>query len=208
MMKRIGFRSACWRWILLSVFGLMLAGCAGSSQPATFYMLRCLDSYPAAISTTAGEQRLSVLVGPITLPGYLDRTQIIMVAGKNEMAVDEFNRWAESLQESFYRVLREDLSSLLNTPEVYGHDRSVSISADYQVVIDVTRFDSVQGEEALLTAFWTVSGKDGSAPSIRRKSTFRFPVSASGLPGIIDAQNQTLNAFSREIASAIQSLQR
>ena len=141
--------------------------CTGSSGPATFYLLRCHGGrYPgAAISTTAGDARdISILVGPITLPDYLDRTQIVTVAGKHVLALDEFSRWAESLQEGFYRVLLEDLSSLLNTPEVYAHDRSGSISADYQVVIDVTRFDSVQGEEALLTAFWTESAERTAAP--------------------------------------------
>jgi uncharacterized protein len=208
MMTRKGFRSACSGWVLLAVFGLMLVGCTGASGPSTFYMLRSMESPPESVSTAAGEKSVSVLVGPITMPGYLDRIQMVTVAGKNEITMDEFHRWAESLQESFYRVLLEDLSLLLKTPEVYGHDRGGLTFADYQVVIDVTRFDSVPGGDAVLTAFWTVSGKDGSTPSIKRKSVFRAPVSGTGFPRVVDAQNQTLNAFSREIAAAIKSLQR
>ena len=33
-----------------------------------------------------------------------------------------------------------------------------SNAVDYQVIIDVTRFDCVPGEEAVLIAFWTVKG--------------------------------------------------
>ena len=66
---------------------------------------------------------------------------MVTVAGKNEMALDEFNRWVESLRDSFYRVLLEDLSWLLKTPEVYRYDQDGSNAPDYQVVIDVTRFD-------------------------------------------------------------------
>jgi len=207
-MKRIGFRSVCSGWLLLCTFCVTLAGCTGTSGPATFYLLRSTENgSQGSISTTGGSKNISILVGPITLPDYLDRTQIVTVTGEHMLALDEFSRWAESLQESFYRVLIEDLSSLLNTPEVYGNNQSGSISADYQVTIDVTRFDVVPGGNAVLTAFWSIS-KDGNVPSIRRKSVLRAPVSATGFPGVVDAQNRTLTAFSRDIASAIQSLQR
>jgi uncharacterized lipoprotein YmbA len=207
MITRKEFRSACSSWVLLSVFGLMLVGCTGASGPSTFYMLRSMESPRESVSTTAGEKSVSVLVGPITMPGYLDRTQMVTVAGKNEMAMDEFNRWAESLQDGFCRVLVEDLSWLLNTPEVYRYDRGGSSSADYQVVIDVTRFDAVPQGDAHLIAFWIVSAKDNGSPRITRKSVFRAPVSETGFSGVVEAQNQTLTVFSREIAAAIQSLE-
>jgi len=208
-MKRRGFRSVCSGWLLLCVVGVLLSGCTGTSGPATFYLLRSTeDASRGSISTVGGSKNISILVGPITLPDYLDRTQIVTVAGEHVLALDEFSRWAESLQEGFYRVLLEDLSSLLNTPELYAHDRSGSISADYQVIIDVTRFDAVPGGNAVLTAFWSVNSKDDSVPGIRRKSVFRAPVSGAGFGGVVAAQNQTLTALSREIAAVITSLQR
>ena len=206
MITEKGFRNVCSIWVLLSIFSVMLVGCAGNS-PSTFYMLRSIEGSRESLSTPVGGKSLSVLVGPITLPNYLDRNQMVTVAGKNEMALDEFNRWVESLQDGFYRVLLEDLSWLLKTPEVYRYDRDGSNSPDYQVVVDVTRFDCRPGEDAVLTVFWTVKGMGDSASSIRRKSVFRAPVSGAGFSGIVDAQNQTLTAFSREIASTIQSLQ-
>ena len=207
MIAEKGFRNVCSIWILLSIFSVMLVGCAGNS-PSTFYMLRSIEGSRESLPSAESEKSISVLVGPISLPGYLDRIQIVTVAGKNEMALDEFNRWAESLRDSFYRVLLEDLSSLLKTPKVYGYDREGANAVDYQVIIDVTRFDCVPGKEAVLTAFWTVKGTDDSTPDIARKSVFRAPVSGTGFPGVVDAQNQTLTAFSREIALAIQSLQK
>jgi len=166
-----------------------------------------MESPQENLPITAGERNVSVLVGPIALPGYLDRNQLVTVAGKNEMALDEFNRWAESLRDGFYRVLMEDLSSLLKTPEVYGYDRSEQNSADYQVSIDVTRFDCALEDDAVLTVFWTVFGMGDGAPNMKRKSVFRAPVSGSSFSAIVEAQNQTLTAFGREIAAAIQSAQ-
>lgn len=195
-------------WVPLMVFALILTGCAGSS-PSTFYMLRSMEgASPEKISDDKGVKTVSVLLGPISLPGYLDRTQMVTVAGKHQLALHEFSRWAESLQDGFYRVLQENLSMLLGTPDVYRYDQGGSNVADYQVSIDVTRFDAVTESEAVLSAFWTLTGKESGTPGITHKSVFRTTVSGVGFPGVVAAQNQTLTAFSREIASAIQSMKR
>ncbi len=209
MMTKEKFWNICSLCVFFTFVAVMLIGCTGSSGPATFYMLHSMDDSPSkSVSGDARTKSVSVLLGPITLPGYLDRTQMVTVAGKNEMALDEFNRWLESLPDNFYRVLLEDLSSLLNTTEVYRYDRDGSNSPDSQVVIDVTRFDCVPEGEAVLTAFWTVKGTGDSSSNRRHKSVFRVPVSGPGFPAAVEAQNQTLTAFSREIAAAIQSLHR
>lgn len=207
MMTLKEFRSRCSVWVLVSVLGAMLVGCAGSGGSSTFYILHSMEGSRESLSSLPDARNVSVLVGPITLPGYLDRNQMVTVAGKNEMALNEFNRWAESLQDSFYRVLLEDISLLLNTPEVYRYDRGGSNSTDYQVIIDVSRFDAVPQGDAVLTAFWTLTGKDAGTPGVTRKSVFRAPVSATGFSGIVAAQNQTLTEFSHEIAKTIQSSQ-
>ena len=85
--------------------------------------------------------------------------------------------------------------------EMTGNRRS------HEKVVSDTRFDAISGEDALLIALWALAGKDAVIPGVTRKSVFRAPVSATGFPGIVAAQNQTLTAFSREIAAAIKSLQ-
>lgn len=193
-------------WVMLFALNVILVACAGNSSPSTFYMLRSMES-PRESLSSADKKNVSVLVGPISLPAYLDRNQMVTVAGKNKVDLDEFNRWAESPRESFYRVLLEDLSFLLKTPQVYRYDRSGENDSDYQVSIDVTRFDCAPEGDAVLTAFWTVRGKESGTARISKKSVFRAPVSSTGFSGIVEAQNQTLTAFGRYIAKTIQSLQ-
>jgi len=208
-MKIMKFGRSCFTAVMLVVFAVILTGCiGGTSKPSKFYLLRSMENSQKNLPTSGNKDSVSVLIGPITLPAYLDRTQMVTVAGKHELVLEEFNRWAEPLKDNFYRVLMEDLSSLLNTSDVYAYDRDGAPTADYQVVIDVTRFDSIAGGDAVLTAFWTVSGKDSSSPSTKRKSVFRKAVPSTGIAGVVEAQNQTLTALSREIASAIQAMQR
>jgi uncharacterized protein len=208
-MKKRRFRRSCFAVGMLVVLVMIITGCiGGTSKPSKFYLLRSIENPPENLPTTGNRDRVAVLIGPITLPAYLDRTQIVTVGGKHELVLEEFNRWAEPLKDSFYRVLMEDLSMLLTMSEVYIYDRGGAPTEGYQVIIDVTRFDSIAGGDAVLTAFWTVSGRDNSSPVMKRKSVFRTPMPSTGITGVVEAQNQILAELSREIAKAIQSLQR
>jgi uncharacterized lipoprotein YmbA len=201
------YRIACFGSVILAVCVIILTGCAGSSKPSEFYLLRSLPASQNTVSTTQESGSPSVLIGPVTLPAYLDRSQIVTLARNHQLILDEFTRWAEPLQDNFYRVLVENLSLLLNTPKVYAFDRRGSMPTDFQIVIDVTRFDTTASENAYLTAFWTVvSKKNNNIHLMQRKSVFHAKVSSTSLKGAVDAQNRTLTEFSHEIATALQSL--
>ena len=207
-MKKMRFGKSCFAAVMFVVFAMILTGCiGGTSKPSKFYLLRSMDDSQKSLPPAGNKDSVSVLVGPISLPAYLDRTQMVTVAGTHQLTLHEFNRWSESLRDSFYRVLQEDLSTLLGTPDVYRYDQSETSAADYQVVIYVTRFDAVSEGDAVLRAFWTLTRKEADTPGVTRKSVFRRPVSGMGFPGIVNVQNQTINEFSREIATAIKSAQ-
>lgn len=193
-------------WIMLAVIATIAVGCTGGSKPSKFYMLHSLPESDLAASKALGKGPVSVLIGPVTLPAYLKRTQIVTLSERYELVLDEFTRWAEPLQDNFYRVLAENLSVLLRTPEVFTYDRRGTMEADFQIIIDVTRFDHVASGDARLTVFWEVLDKNGKSPSVIRKSVFRAKVSSAGTTGIVDAQNRTLNEFSLEMAEAVRSL--
>jgi uncharacterized lipoprotein YmbA len=199
-MKERKHLSGAFAWVILTALAMGLTGCAGSSKPSTFYLLRSLPEAEQGVSKAAGKEGLSVLIGPITIPAYADRPQIITITGEREMTLEEFARWAEPLQDNFNRVLVENLSLLLNTPQVYSFNSRGSMSTtDFQIVIDITRFDGTPGG---------VVGKDPSAQSERKKFVYHAKSPSAGLAGILDAQNRTLTEFSREIAKTIQSLHR
>ena len=62
---------------------LALAGCAETS-PTTFYILSSLP--PAADESPAtARNKLSLGVGPVTLPAYLNRPQVVSLASANRL---------------------------------------------------------------------------------------------------------------------------
>ena len=98
---------------IFAVFTLtvFLMGC-GSTPPSRFYTLS------AASGTAAGSSKLSVLVGPVAVPALVDRPQIVVDAGANQVRLDDFNRWAAPLQSAIARVVADNLVAMLGTPQV------------------------------------------------------------------------------------------
>src|SRR5512137_2064475 len=98
--------------IALGLLAVILAGCAGSPS-SKFYQLNALQNMTSITPDVSREQHQAIAIGPVRIPDYLDRPQIVTRAGKNELNLSEFHRWAGSLESDVTRVLVEDLSSFL-----------------------------------------------------------------------------------------------
>jgi uncharacterized lipoprotein YmbA len=70
----------------VSVGGLtaMLSGCFGTSPPTRFYTLSTPEKRSGSITPNLDTV---VTVGPIQIPGYLDRGQIVTRSGKYELVL-------------------------------------------------------------------------------------------------------------------------
>ena len=144
------------RTALASVCALavLATGCA-STPPSRFYTLSAA-SRPAATSS-----KISVAVGP-SVPAVVDRPQIVVDIGPNQVRLEEFNRWAAPLQNNIARVVADNLVLMLGTPRVTLAAQSLSADADYRAAIEVQSFQSAPGEAAIVDAVWTVRRtKDG-----------------------------------------------
>jgi uncharacterized lipoprotein YmbA len=193
----------------LALFGtilMILSGCIGTTKPSKFYVLSALPESEATAKGVSKESTMAIGIGPITLPSYLDRSQIVSRISINELKLAEFNRWAEPLKENFFRVLAENLSVLLNTVDVSIYPRRISTPVNYQVAIDVTRFDVTSNGKALLIAYWTVLGEDGKKILLKKKSILFADTASMDYKDIVAAQNQALSELSRAIAADIKKL--
>ena len=57
-----------------------------------------------------------MVVGPVSVPAVVDRPQIVVTTGPNQVRLDEFNQWASPLQNNIARVVAENLVAMLGTP--------------------------------------------------------------------------------------------
>ena len=176
-----------------------LAAACGSAPKLNYYTL----TTPPA-SKNAGSP-LSVFVGPVTVPEGVDRPQMVLRSGPNEVAIDEFHRWAEPLKSAIPHVLADSLMRELGTQRVMTTRQSSSLAFDYRVAVDVQRFDSSLDEGAAIDALWTIRSAKGGEPRTGR-TVARESAPSRDPQGVAAAHSRALESLARDIAAAIRTL--
>jgi uncharacterized lipoprotein YmbA len=193
-----------WRLVLVTLVGSLLGLGACANTPSRFYMLSPLTASETVLATAAA-RGLVVGVGPISVPKYLDRPQIVTRASRNQLDLGEFDRWAEPLQDNVLRVLAENLMLLIPTDHILLGDWPRSASLDYQVRVEVLHFDGWFGGESTLLALWSILDR-AERPLMSQRVSLSVPVGGRDYEALVMAMNQMLEALSRDIAAAIQRL--
>ena len=184
-----------------------LSAC-GTSQPTTYYLLSAGVPATARLST---QRELTSGVGPILLPPYLDRREMVSRSSSNELKVAIYHQWAEPLQENFSRVIGEELGRRLATDRIVRLPLKRSLRKalviDYQVAIAVRKFEKEPDGSVVLNARWTILDNDKQELVLRRSEYTRIPDTAD-YAAQAAAQSQVLGRLSEEIAAAVLELQR
>jgi len=194
----------CWKSIGLILVLLALAGCGATSQPSKFYLLNALSSSGHAM--TKVPVGLAIGIGPIDIPEYVDRPQIVTRMSANELSLAEFHKWAEPLKDNIPQVLVENLSVLMKTDQVVRYPWKRSTPIDYQITIDIARFDTAPDNEAHLVARWQVFGEDTRVILDTKKSHFIAMLQGADYASIVSALNETIHDLSQAVATSIISV--
>ncbi len=136
-------------WVLTGL--LALAACTTTTPPSSFYTLD-----PDYSVKPDSRRDLTLALGPISLPQYLDRPQIVTREGGNRLKVDEFNRWGGSLEEEIAGVLAHRLNGRLGTHRVFDYPSRVGSNTDYRIALDIRRLDGPLGGELRLDVAWSI----------------------------------------------------
>lgn len=185
---------------LLLLAALGLSGC-GTTQNAKFYTLS-----PMAALEKKAPLDITVNVTMVNLADYLDRPQIVTRTSTNEVTIDEFERWAEPLDDAIPRLVAENLSVLLGTPKIATVPWQGSVPPDYAVFFEVTGFDGSLGENVVLHYVYVILDRDGKKVFEVKRSAITEPTSGPGYEAMVSAGSRAIGAMSREIAEAIRSV--
>ena len=195
-------------WIVL-IPGLLLAvlsGCA-TSPPQRFYLLSSLDiNASSQMQPSADERCFAIGIGPIRIPDYLDRPQIVTRRASGEIALAEFDRWGEPMKDNLTRALAKNLSILLCTNTIAFFPWRGGIPIDYRIEMEVLRLDGSLGGNISLEAWWMVLSGNGKRMLLAKKSNFTEAAGGKDYQSLVAAQGRALGHLSREIAEAIKTL--
>jgi hypothetical protein len=189
---------------------LVAGGCSlfnPGPQPKThFFMLGSLAASGKAVQPLAPLPQVALGIGPVRLPEYLDRRNIILRSARNEFELAENSQWAEPLRDSVARVLADNLSVLLGTYRITQFPWRASMPVDYQLTVQVAQFDGALGDQAVLRAHWQVVTGDGKILLDAGYSIFGEQAEEQSIAALVGAQSRAAESFSRELAAAIARL--
>lgn len=161
-------------------------GGSGSSQPAGR-----TDAGPAPVLGVA-----------VTVPAYLDRREIMLRSGPNEVKALEDGKWADDLPVVATRAMTDDLGALLPSRRVVALPARQPVDGELRV--EFSSFDIRTDGSTLLAGRWTLAedGKERGGGSILRGGNVAEP----GFDATAASLSRDLAAISSDIAGAIARL--
>jgi uncharacterized lipoprotein YmbA len=193
-----------------------LAGCAvtDTTQYYTFGQPAAGSAESRASASTprssvAGTGSEGIGVGPVIMPGYLDRLQIVTRTNSDQVELSTFHRWAEPLDDGIARILADEIGARVPTERIFTFPWRgvVGRAIQYQVVVAVLRFDGRLGGDVTLDTRWRILGRDG-AELVLRRSTVIEAAASRGYEPMVSAMARALVALGQQIAAEIRALPR
>ena len=181
---------------------LAMPGCAHHDDPIKFYRL------DVAAHGTAAPAKLSpasIGLGPIRIPDYLDRPQIIVAITDQEYRLSEQHHWAEQLDQNIALALAKALPHLLGTEQIVRFPWPQRQALDYQISLDILEFHTDATGLSKLIAQWTIKRQDQIL--INKRSTFQAPASTSDYGLMVKSQSQCLSLLAQDIANTWRHIQ-
>jgi uncharacterized lipoprotein YmbA len=195
------------RWSQRFVYvGLALALGACGSSPAVRYF--GLETIGIAQQRDSDEAPILV-IGPLRVPDYLKRPQMVGRRQGAELLVDEFNRWAEPLDEAIHRTVAVNVDGLLDGLVVIAFPSGPSLEVSYRMFGHIDRFDADSTGNAVLEIQWGIGDSSGQVAVAARRA--RYEARADGsrdAAAIARAMSETIGQLSRDVAMEIGRLLR
>jgi uncharacterized lipoprotein YmbA len=164
---------------------------------------------PAAPATkeSSNPGGVSLGIGPIRLPGYLDRQEIVTRVSPNRIDLSEYDHWAEPLETNFNRVLGQNLSVLLPINRLVFFPWESTRSPTYQVEVEVLRFEANAAGDVQLSARWVVLDARKKAALKSGETLLVRQPAAKSTDAAVAMLSETLGDLSREIANALGAIE-
>ena len=187
-------RKSLYRQLLLCALASGCAACA-TTPPARFYSLPARAS---AQSFLVDQDTAGLRVGPFSFPDYLRRPNIITRTSSNEITVDEFERWAGSLENDFHRVLASRLQARLQLSQVSSYPADPHFAASRELVGEIVSFEGFLGGDVTLDVNWIMTSKEGATQG--GHSVIVVPVQGNDYNALVAAHTQAVEQFGDELA--------
>lgn len=191
---------------MLALCAAAAAGCLGRSPDVHYYTLGFEALAPA--ETAAPE--VSVLIGPVRLPAYLERPELARRGKSGEIELDAAHRWLDSFERNFLRAVSLGVAQRLGSIRVVAHPSQPPFPIEYRVRLHVDDL-VVDGAGTLQVRIrWALvgpAGREGDAETGPPARLFTFETRrehvGAGAGARVRACEAVLGELATRIAAAI-----
>jgi uncharacterized lipoprotein YmbA len=177
------------------------AGCTflqPQPDPSRYFVLTPLEQ-----RGEPAPRKLMLGLGPVRFPEYLARPQLVRRTGRNQLHISQIEMWAEPLERNFKRVLSQDLGALLGTQEILLHPWFTSISIDYEIPMEVLRFEPDEEGTVRLEARWGIREPKEDRLLYSAESRVAEAATDASTEATVTAMSAAVGKLSEEIAREI-----
>ena len=201
-MKLYSIKSLLKNIALLCLISLILS-CAKSSKPVEYYML---DASVGIETNQLLERDEGPLIGlgPIRLPDYLDRFQMVVAVSENKYKLIDGHRWAEKLDQNISLALFKTLPGQLGTDRMIRYPWPQRSGVDFQIKIDILELNIDEKGQSQLIAQWSIKSKGETI--LNKRSSFTAQASTTDIDKMVQAQSECLTKLGQEIVSSLKPL--
>lgn len=189
----------------LSLVMAVLSGCsplnAVRSPNSRFFVLTATASRQDPGSQT--QRNISIGIGPVSLPGYLKRPELVTRPTANELFIASYARWAEPLRDNITRIIGENLSIMTGSDRIFFFPWEPAVQIDCQLIVEIVRFEGPPRGPMSLTAFWTVLDHKGRIVARRQKTTAVEPLTGQGHDAMAAAMSRALETLCGQVFEAL-----
>ncbi|MEJ5376246.1 MAG: PqiC family protein [bacterium] len=188
--------------LLVAALMLTVAACSVTA-PTRFYVL---DSSPGPGSRHRSNSCIILGVGPVEIPAYLDRPQIVVRLSPNEIQPLEFDQWGEPLAQGIARVVAEEIARHVCVQRVEYFPWKSFAGVDHQVSLRVKRLEASPGQKVEFLAHWVIYGADPKKPLAEGELDMIEPTTSRLYEELVAAKSRLLQKAARLIAEAMMKL--
>jgi uncharacterized lipoprotein YmbA len=142
-------------------------------------------------------------LGPIAVPDYLLRTEIVTRHDGTRIVPSATERWSEPFDRGVERVLAIDLERALGTRRIAHHPWYATDRPDLQIEVAFSRCEREDKGHVVVAAHWTLRQLPESGPAVERQSRIERNVAGADGASTALALSQALADLAAEIAQAI-----
>lgn len=199
MVKHNRFAGRIWLLVPLVLF----SGCWATGSPPVHHFL-LTPMAPAVAAPPVVSDKPLIVVEPVVLPPYLDRTQMVTRLASNHLHFSQTELWGGHLRENISRVLLENLSALLGTDRIFS---PTTLSRDlpaFRLVVQVSQFEQGPDGMIVLKGRWhLVHHQTGKMVIVRQSHFVSQPIQVADYEAIAVGMSDLLFQWSQEMAQGM-----